>query len=184
MNHQYIRLRATLVILFSLILLAPSPARATSLPMLGGHNASSVQSNSKAFRLEIPSIKISLPIVTARFKDGTWDFSRIYNQAGYFEGTPLPGVGGNLVIGAHSEFAYRVRGPFYHLSDIQVGAQIIVTYQGQPYTYQVATIWSVDPSDVSPIYNSSGDVLTLMTCSGYSRGVYETRLIVRATRVK
>ena len=63
-----------------------------------------------------------------------------------------------------------------------MGAPISVIYLGQTYNYQVTSVWSVDPSDVSPVYNSSGDVLTVMTCSGYNDGVYQTRLIVRAVR--
>jgi len=183
MNHRYIQLHTFFVIVLSIVASGIFTTSAVSLPELGGHVQSSTVAASRAFRLEIPSVNIDLPVITAHFAAGTWDFSHIFYQAGYFEGTPLPGIGGNLVIGAHSEFANRVPGPFYHLSDIQVGAQITIVYHGQSYVYQVTNTWAVDPSDVSPIYNSSGDTLTLMTCSGYDDGVYRTRLIVRAVRV-
>src|SRR5215813_12704455 len=56
-----------------------------------------------AGRLKIPAIKVDLRIVTARFIGDTWDFNAITYQAAYLEGRPLPGSGGNVVIGAHSE---------------------------------------------------------------------------------
>jgi LPXTG-site transpeptidase (sortase) family protein len=185
MNFQYTRACIAVVILFSAVILIfsqPLPVTA-SLPNLGGDKVYNTQSNSNAFRLDIPSISLDLAVVTAPFTGQTWDFSNIERMAGYFEGTPLPGVGGNVVIGAHSELANRVPGPFYRLSRVREGADIFVMYGGQRFRYRVTATWTVDPSDVSPVYDANGDALTLLTCSGYNDGVYRTRFIVRAMRI-
>jgi len=186
MKVQYTRLFVAVVVLVSgiAVLLNQPVAALSSLPNLGGDKVYNVQSYSSRFRLDIPAIGLDLPVITAHFTGQTWDFNNIQQQAGYFEGTPLPGAGGNLVIGAHSEFANRVPGPFYRLQRVHEGSDIYVLYNGQEFHYRVTATWSVDPSDVSPVYDASGDTLTLLTCAGYDSGIYTTRLIVRAERVR
>jgi LPXTG-site transpeptidase (sortase) family protein len=138
------------------------------------------------FRLYIPSLQINLPITKAARIGPTWDFSRINSQAAYLDGLPLPGNAANVVIGAHSELSARRPGPFYTLHRIQPGAEIIITYGGGKFRYIVERLWLVQPTDLGPIDQSVGDVLTLLTCDGYNRatGQYDTRLIVRAVRVE
>ena len=136
-------------------------------------------------RVQIPAIGVDLPITIAPFRNTTWNFNRIRNQAAYLAGRPQPGQGGNVVIAAHSEFARRRPGPFYHLDALKAGDQVIVLHDGVRYVYVVNAIWSVDPTDLSPIVQTDQEVLTLITCDGYNvltRG-YDTRLIVRAARV-
>jgi len=70
-------------------------------------------------------------------------------------------------------------------SGLKAGDQVIVLHDGVRYVYVVNAIWSVDPTDLSPIIQTDQEVLTLITCDGYNvltRG-YDTRLIVRAARV-
>ena len=177
------RLRSPIIMLWSSLVLigAPISAEAISLPALGGIHVVSARAAKADFRLQIPSIGINLAVVDARFIGTTWDFSKILYQAGYFEGTPLPGDAGNLVIGGHSELENRIPGPFYRLSKVKAGAEIIIIRGAQHYTYTVTKIWTVDPDDISPIFDL-GDILTLLTCSGFNSGVYRTRLVVRAER--
>jgi LPXTG-site transpeptidase (sortase) family protein len=163
------------------LICVPISSPAISLPALGGTNAVNGKASITDFRLQIPSVGINLAVVNASFIGTTWDFSKIFYQAGYFEGTPLPGDGGNLVIGGHSELANRRPGPFYKLSQIKVGADIVIIRGAQRYTYTVTSIWTVDPDDISPIFDT-GEILTLLTCSGFNSGVYRTRLVVRAER--
>lgn len=137
------------------------------------------------FRVVIPSLKLNLAVVTASFIGRTWDFAPISYSAGWLDGLALPGASGNVVIGAHSELAARKPGPFYRLNRIQIGDIIIVTYNGAAYRYAVQRMWVVVPTDISPIDQNVGDVLTLLTCDGFNpaTGGYDTRLIVRAVRV-
>ena len=73
-----------------------------------------------ARRIQIPAIGVDLPITVAPFHNTTWSFTRIHNQAAYLAGRPQPGQGGNVVIAAHSEFARRRPGPFYHLDTLKI----------------------------------------------------------------
>ena len=136
-------------------------------------------------RIQIPAIGVNLAITVAPFRKTTWNFSRILYQAAYLAGRPQPGQSGNVVIAAHSEFARRRPGPFYHLNQLKAGDQIIVLHDGARYVYAVTSTWSVDPTDMSPIIQTDQDVLTLITCDGYNDLThgYDTRLIVRAARV-
>ncbi|HRE48129.1 MAG TPA: sortase [Aggregatilineales bacterium] len=138
---------------------------------------------SDQFRLQIPKLGLDLPVINARFTGTTWDFSYITSQAAHLEGLALPGAG-NTVIGAHSELAKRARGPFYDLKLLRPGDVISVWRGGVEYRYVVQRSWLVVPSDISPINQRVGDVLTLLTCDGYNSRTsdYDTRLIVRATR--
>jgi LPXTG-site transpeptidase (sortase) family protein len=133
--------------------------------------------------LEIPSINLSVPIVVAHFVGNTWDFSKLTDDAGFFEGLPVPGKGGNAIIGAHSELDHRIPGPFYNLDHVKVTDQISVTKGGVKYTYIVTKTWYVRPTDVSPISPTKTATLTLLTCAGYNQGVYTMRLVVRAQLV-
>ncbi len=137
------------------------------------------------FRIIIPSLNVNIPVVTARFIGRTWDFAPIVYSGGLLDGLALPGMAGNVVIGAHSELAARRPGPFYRLSSIKPGEDILLTYQGVLYRYVVERVWIVVPADLGPIDQGVGDVLTLLTCDGYNggTGIYETRFIVRAIRV-
>ena len=152
----------------------------------GTNGMMSVQAAAKPKeRIQIPSIGLDLQIVVARFRRGTWNFNRILRQAAYLDMRPLPGQGNNAVIGAHSELARRRPGPFYKLGQVKPNDEIIVTHKGVPYRYVVQSVYLVDPTDLSPIYQTDGEVLTLITCDDFNDKTrsYDKRLIVRATSV-
>jgi LPXTG-site transpeptidase (sortase) family protein len=169
--------------------LGPTRIRRTATPVQVAMNSgeeAGAEVDLSQFRLYIPSLQINLPITRAARIGPTWDFSHITSQAAYLDGLPLPGNAANVVIGAHSELSARRPGPFYTLHRIQPGAAIIITYGGRKFYYVVERLWVVQPTDLGPIDQSAGDVLTLLTCDGYNRatGGYDTRLIVRAVRVE
>jgi sortase A len=158
---------------------AQLPTHAASQPTTLPHQASLVTAES---HLEIAAIDLDVPIVTAHFTGHTWDFSHFTAEAGYFEGEPLPGQGGNVIIGAHSELDQRSPGPFYDLNKLHPGDEIVIVRAGVRYTYITTDIWNVQPTDISPLKPTQGEALTLLTCSGYNDGTYTTRLVVRAVR--
>ena len=178
MNYRSVRILSIIIMLCSsFVLFSSGPAISNA----SAHDNFTVAP--KDFRLEIPSIGMNLSVVTAPFVGETWDFSHILYRAGYMAGTALPGTGGNVVIGAHSELAKRRPGPFYTLGNVQVGAEVLVIRAGKHFTYRVTTIWTVTPDDATPVYSTDHEVLTLLTCSGYDDGDYSTRLVVRAEPV-
>lgn len=160
-------------------------AAATPAGDVAARNANPPNLDLNQFRLHIPALNINLVVGRAPFIGNTWDFSQITRSAAYLDGLALPGLGGNVVIGAHSELAQRRPGPFYRLGAIQPGMEVLVTYNGSLYRYIVERKWLVVPADLGPIDQGAGDVLTLLTCDGYNANTdeYDTRLIVRAYRV-
>ncbi len=137
------------------------------------------------FRLVIPAINVDLPVIKAPYNGETWDFSQVTDQAAYLEGRWLPGAGGNTVIGAHSELVRRKPGPFFRLKQIRVDDKIVVLFAGRRYLYRVERTWTVKAIDFSPILRAGGEVLTLLTCTGYDprANIYRTRLVVRAVPI-
>jgi LPXTG-site transpeptidase (sortase) family protein len=145
--------------------------------------STSVEAAKAGFRLSIPSLKINLSVVNAPFRQATWDFSNIIGQAGHLEGLPMPGQRSNVVIGGHSELSQRRPGVFYHLAELEKGDAIVVNYGGHKYIYQVVSKREVSPLRTEVLSSTSNETLTLMTCSGYIRGQYTTRLVIQALLV-
>jgi len=82
---------------------------------------------------------------------------------GHYPGTPLPGEWGNVGIAGHrTTYAH----PFYNLNELATGDPIyVLTVQGL-FKYVVAEQFTVDPSDVSVVQDSTGQpTLTLTTCN-------------------
>ncbi len=176
-------LRVFVIVLFTL-----PHQQITSLPPSGIPPLISLTGEgADLFHISIPAIGVTdLPVTEAPFNGGTWDFSRITNQAAHLQGEPLPGNDGNAAIGAHVELAQRKPGPFYRLNQIQPGAEILIRRGVHVYRYIVVKLWTVPPGDLSPLYGTPGQTLTLITCSDYSGASdsYLRRLIVRAIRVQ
>jgi sortase A len=170
-------LTATFVML-SIFAFAPGEAQAT---------ASYVDMGA---RIAIPSIGVDAPIVQIgirAFPSGevTWDTTRLTSQVGYLEGLSWFGEGGNIVLGAHSELANRVPTVFYELDEVAVGDQITITQADTTWTYEVTAIRQVDFRDLSILYPTRSEQLTLMTCTPESLagGVYNRRTVIIAEPV-
>ena len=140
--------------------------------------------------LSIPSIELNAPIVTIgirAFANGavTWDTSQIESEVGFLDGMSWFGQGGNTVLGGHSELADRVPAVFYELDRVAVGDEIIVTANGTEIHYQVTDTFTVNQSDLSILYPTSDEQLTLFTCDieSYNNGSYNRRDVVIATRI-
>ena len=97
---------------------------------------------------------------------------------GHYDGTALPGQAGNVAIAGHRT---THGAPFYHLGDLTVGEEIILTTSaGQALDYYVsAPPRAVSPSDTSVLGDFGDNRLTLTTCTPpYSAA---QRLVVVAT---
>ncbi len=136
--------------------------------------------------LEIPKLKLNLPIVGVPFKDGNWDVNWLTNQAGWLEQTAFPGLKGNSVLTGHVISSYGSDGPFAHLSNVEIGDMIFVHSFGQLYIYEIKSIKNVSPTDASVFKHEEKSWLTLVTCSNYDEKteVYQSRLIVRSVLVE
>ena len=135
--------------------------------------------------LEIPVLKISTSIVGVQQKDGQWDVSWLWDQAGWLQGSAYPTFPGNSVLTAHVVTSDGKPGPFYQLAHLNAGEYVFIYGSGYRYTYQVESNGLVLPNDVSVFRHEEKSWLTLVTCDGYDEvtGTYLRRVVVRAVLV-
>ena len=149
----------------------------------------SIQAQDAAVTISIPSIHVTAPIVHAPYslELGTWDVSHLYMNVGHMEFTPWVGMGGNIVLGAHSEtIGEAAPDIFYNLNAVRVGDEIIITIDGVNYVYRVVKTRTVASTDISILNATSTEVLTLFTCdigSYGGNGKYGRRHVVIAQRI-
>ena len=147
------------------------------LPLLAGLEA--VPRPDHATRLRVESLGIDAEVrpVGVVFRDGAlrYDVPRV--EAGQYAGTGEPGRPGNVVIGGHVS-TRGGPGVFRALPSIALG-EVIEVFQGeQIYRYEVRSIRTVSPDDVSVMAPTSGETLTLITC--YADDDYSSRVVVVA----
>ena len=136
--------------------------------------------------LRIPSLGLSLPVVTARWTGATWDVSRLGWAAAYLEGRSLPDDPGTheSAVVAHRTFYNGQRGPFYELPSIAIGAFIYIDLNGITYTNQVYATGDISPYDLGILVNddNSHNRLVLLTCDTYRGGQYTQRFFAKAVQ--
>ena len=87
-----------------------APGRVTLLPMPGVAYSEQVD-----LRLEIPTMRVDIPITGVPQEDGLWDVTWLSNQAGWLEGSAFPTSAGNSVLTGHVWDASNQPGAFYGL---------------------------------------------------------------------
>ena len=127
--------------------------------------------------LEIPSIKVKLPIY-----HGT-SSAVLQKGVGHLEGSSLP-VGGestHSILTGHT--GLNKAKLFTDLTSVQKGDMFFVSVLGQKMAYAVDDINIVLPDDTSKLQVVEGkDYVTLITCTPY--GVNDHRLLVRGVRTE
>lgn len=136
--------------------------------------------------LVIPGAGIVAPIIQVYLSETTWDVTQLGNNIGHLEGTRWVSEGGNIVLSGHVELSDGRQGIFANLTDLQAGDRVIITQNGIDYHYDIASITSHDPSDLTPIYPTESNILTLITCGTYDfvSDTYLERVVVVAEQVK
>jgi LPXTG-site transpeptidase (sortase) family protein len=138
--------------------------------------------------VSIPSIGVEATVVTAyvaRLPEGrTWDLRQLGHNVAHLNGTGTIGQTGNAVLAGHSELANRRASVFYNLGSVSVGSQIIVNVNGTDYRYSVSGIQNVPITELSVLYPTTDERLTLITCdpASYQAGTYTHRIVVTAQR--
>lgn len=126
--------------------------------------------------VEIPSIKVSLPIYHGT-SDGVLQIA-----VGHLEWTGLPvgGQGNHAVLSGHRGLPSAKL--FTDLDRLVEGDTFLVKVLNEIFTYEVDQMLIVDPGDVSALSPVEGaDLCTLVTCTPY--GINTHRLLVRGHRV-
>jgi LPXTG-site transpeptidase (sortase) family protein len=132
--------------------------------------------------LEIPQLAQNLTIVGVPEVIDGWNLDWLGNQAGYLYGTAYPTWQGNSVITGHVYLPDGKPGPFINLKTLKYDDRIIIHAWNQQYIYQVRSITTVAPDNLSILSHENKSWLTLLTCQDYNPADndYLMRLAVRA----
>ena len=102
----------------------------------------------------IDSLDVDLPLY---YGD---TLSILRNGVGHSSGSYFPGEGGTIVCMAHNTIGY-----LYNLSDIEIGANIVITTTYGKFTYKVEETKIVPETQVDAVSVSHGEeMLILYTC--------------------
>ena len=132
------------------------------------------------YTLSIPKLGIKQATVALSGED-------LSKSLVHYGGTALPGKPGNGVVFGHSILPQffnpkNYMAIFSIIHTLKKGDQIIVTYDGITYQYQVIDMYEVLPKDISVLDQEYDDkYLTLITCT--PPGTYLRRLVVKAKLV-
>ena len=134
-------------------------------------------------RIVINKININVPIV---WNVPEKDFiASLKNGVAHYQGTAKPGDKGNIFIAGHSSNYWWEQGPysaiFSMINKLDLGDEVIITYNNKAYYYRVQEKFTVKPSQVEVMMPTKEPTLTLMTCTPI--GTSLNRLIVRAHQV-
>lgn len=137
--------------------------------------------------LLIPRTGAIAPITQVYLDGQSWDVSNLGMNIGHLQGTSwVTGTApGNIVLSGHVELSDGRRGIFAGLDEMQIGETIILTRNGADHYYRVVDMMTVAPDDLTPVYPTQDERLTLITCTGYDffSDTYEERQVVVAERV-
>ncbi|RMF77592.1 MAG: class F sortase [Chloroflexi bacterium] len=137
--------------------------------------------------LTLPTVGVETSIVTAPLTSTTWDVSQLGEQVGHLEGTSWLNTPGNIVLGGHSEDIYGNPAVFSALYDLELGDPVVMSENGVIRRYIVTEIQFVAFDDLRPIYPTTHEQVTLLTCAvgtfNQSINNYDERLVVIARPV-
>jgi len=135
--------------------------------------------------VEIPSLKINIPLVGVPRRNGEWNVTWLGKQAGWLEGSAFPSWDGNSIITSHVYLANGLPGSFVDLHQLKYGDQVLIHAFGQTYIFEVRSNSVVKPNDASVFKHEERPWLTLVTCKEYDErtNTYRTRVVVRAVLI-
>jgi len=160
-------------------ILTPAPANTVTFSAASGSNTITDAS------IFIPTAGIYASIIRVFLENGSWNVDNLGNNVGHLEGTAWMGPApGNIVLSGHVELRDGSPGVFAHIDELQVGALVVLKQGEEERRYAVTEIRVVEPTDLTPIYPTTTDRLTLITCGDYDfiRNVYQERIVVVAER--
>jgi LPXTG-site transpeptidase (sortase) family protein len=137
--------------------------------------------------ISIPAANIRVGIKTFYLDGVSWAIDPWEPLVGHLEGTVWLDNVGNLVLGGHSEYPNGKPGVFAGLYNVHIGDGITVQDGETRRDYVVSDVRTVRYDDLSVVYPTSHNRLTLITCDIASfepqTGTYGERLVVIADGV-
>lgn len=138
--------------------------------------------------LAIPSVGIRSYVGTFPLDGVSWAIDPWESAVGHFQGTAWFGQTGNIVLGGHSEYPDGSPGIFGSLYGVGIGDDIYVSDGNTQRRYVVVNIQRVHYQDLSVVYPTSHNRLTLITCDIPSyvqeQNIYYERLVIVADEVQ
>lgn len=136
-------------------------------------------------RLFIPTLGVNVAVVDTYLNADSWDVGQLGNNAGHLQGTAWFGAKGNIALAGHVELADGSPGIFAHIDQLAANDQIILLLGSQEQRYTVQDVKKVAPDDLTVLYPSTKDEVTLITCNAYNfiQNDYQNRVVVVAERV-
>lgn len=134
-----------------------------------------------AQRIMIPSIGLDSKIVHLGLKQekGSWTWETPDHAVGHHVGTANPNEGSNAVYSGHISSPIKGEGSIFKLlPEVKVGDQVFMESVLGMSPYVVDEVKLVQPDDLSVMYPTSSETVTLITC--YPDLVYSYRLVVVA----
>lgn len=141
-----------------------NPANSTSSSASSASTTSSAPPNIGGRVLQIPAVNMSVGVTTFYLDGTTWAIDPWEHLVGHFQGTQWVTGAGNVVLGGHSEYPDGSAGIFKSLYGVNIGDEIFLSDSGVQRRYIVSNVFSVDYTDLSVVYPTTHNRLTLVTC--------------------
>jgi LPXTG-site transpeptidase (sortase) family protein len=146
-----------------------------------------IPTNAPSVLLVIPQAKVGANIVPVFLDDnGSWDVSQLGGHVGHLKESAWIDHPGNIVLVGHVELKDGRPGIFAYIKTLNIGDEIILAESGaSPWIYEVDNVEAVEPNDLSVLYPSIQNKLTLITCDNYDfvSNTYLKRTVVTAKRM-
>ncbi len=111
--------------------------------------------------IEIPDLKIKLPIIPSKIMNGKWETTS--KGVSYLDSSPIPGDTGNSVLYGHNW--EKLLGK---LIKIKPGARIVITYSdGSAKNFIAEYTGTVKPDQIGILNQTADKRLTIYTCTGF-----------------
>ena len=122
--------------------------------------------------LRIPRVALEVPVYSETNE------RNLNRGAGLIAGTGVPDSEGNVAIAAHRDGYFRA------LQSVAVGDLVELETRHRRRQYRISEISIVEPTDISPLHQTEGAAVTLVTCYPfYFVGSAPQRYIVRAMAI-
>ncbi len=109
-------------------------------------------------RIVIPAIEVDALIVEGDKPE------QLKLGVGHYLNGVDPGERGNMVLSAHNDIYGEI---FRHLDDLELGDEVIVYAEDQPYRYVIRSKQIVDEDEVGVLASTTKPVTTLISCYPY-----------------
>lgn len=137
--------------------------------------------------LQIPVVNITSGITSFPLDGQSWAIDPWERAVGHLQGTAWLDTPGNIVLGGHSEYPDGRPGIFNRLYGVGIGDEIFLLDNDFRRRYVVVNVLEVNYTDLSVIYPTLHNRLTLITCDIPSyvaeQNLYYERLVIVADEV-